>query len=90
MNKRQDRRIETSSPVNLHFFGEQVDVSVCKDYSEGGFFIHTPPSRELDKGVVALLTIEHGGNAQYRCLAEVVRLTSEGAAFQVIDKDFVA
>ena len=86
MNKRLAPRTTINRPIHLHYFGEQVDISLCTDYSESGFFINTPTGLELDKGVVALVTIGHGPHSAYRCLAEVVRLTEDGAGFQIIEK----
>jgi Tfp pilus assembly protein PilZ len=84
MNQRTEERKSINLPVKMHFFGEQVDVSTSEDISEGGFFVRTQSVRQLDKGVVALVTILINDNQEHHYLAEVVRITDSGAAFQVI------
>ena len=86
MNKRHNPRKASNALVNLHFHGEQIDISHCHDYSEGGFFIKTPLNRTLDKGIVALITIEESNQVKRRYLAEVVRLTEDGVGFQIIEE----
>jgi hypothetical protein len=86
MNQRTENRQAVNLPVKMHFFGEQVDISVSEDISEGGFFIRTDSVRNLEKGVVALVSIQMNDFHENQYLAEVIRVTDAGAAFQVIDE----
>lgn len=85
MNNRQDQRISINLPVKLHYFGEEVELSVSEDISYSGFFVRTSDAKYLEKGVVAMVTINLGLGQETKYLAEVVRTTENGAAFQVID-----
>lgn len=89
MNQRSEKRTAANLPVKMHFFGEQVDISTSEDISQGGFFINTESVRDLDVGVVALVSIEHDSHEK-QYLAEVVRVTDTGAAFQIIDTEDLA
>jgi len=87
MNKRTSERFSKKLPVKMHFFGEQVDITECEDISTGGFFVRTESVRDLEKGVVALVSINLNSASSARYLAEVVRVNEHGAAFQVIESD---
>lgn len=90
MNQRSEKRTSANLPVKMHFFGEQVDISTSEDISEGGFFVNTDSVRELDIGVVALVSIELEGQPEKQYLAEVVRITESGAGFKIIDSEGLA
>lgn len=87
MNQRTEERTAINLPVKMHFFGEQVDISISEDISDGGFFVRTQSVRQLEKGVVALVSIQMSDLKEHQYLAEVVRVTDSGAAFQVIESD---
>lgn len=90
MNQRSEKRTNANLPVKMHFFGEQVDISTSEDISEGGFFVNTESVRELDIGVVALVSIELDNQEEKQYLAEVVRVTETGAGFKIIDSEGLA
>lgn len=89
MNQRKAPRTAVNLPVKLHFFQEQVEFSTSEDISQTGFFVRTPTSQPLDKGVLAVVSIDsETDNDSQQVLAEVVRITDQGAAFRIIDHDF--
>ncbi len=85
--KRQSPRMTANVPISMHFFGEQIDTTVSEDVSQQGFFVRTETVRALDVGVVVVMTIHHENQPIETCMAEVVRVTHEGAAFHVIERD---
>lgn len=85
MNKRLSARTTIETPVKLHFFGEQVDLTMSEDISQTGFFVKTDDVRNLDKGTVALVSLFDQTGVEHQVLAEVVRTTEHGAGFEIID-----
>ncbi len=85
MHTRTSERTIVNKPTTIHFYGDQVDISESEDVSTGGFFVRTDTVRNIQIGVVALVTIELSGSCSTQYLAEVVRVTDRGAAFQIID-----
>ena len=85
--RRESPRLSANRPIRLHFYGEQVDTTVSEDISQGGFFVRTDTVRNLEKGMVVLVTTVADDNTERRCLAEVVRVTQSGAAFSVFEQD---